>query len=91
MPVAIPAPTLPQILIAREVASEDADRFTMLLPIKIAESIFPELFVMRRTVAARLFPSSARVRIRMRLTVIKAVSADEKNAESISKSTKKII
>lgn len=42
-------------------------------------------------VAARLFPSSAKVRIRMRLTVIKAVSADEKNAESISKSTKKII
>ena len=27
MPVAIPAPTLPQILIAREVASEDADVF----------------------------------------------------------------
>ena len=63
----------------------------MLLPIKIAESIFPELSVMRRTVAARLFPASAKVRIRMRLTVIKAVSADEKNAESISKSTKKII
>ena len=40
IPVDIPAPTLPNISIANVVAREDADRFTMLFPISIAESIF---------------------------------------------------
>ncbi len=56
----------------------------MLLPIRIALSILPESSVIFNTVFARLLPSSARLRIRILFTVVKAVSADEKNAESIS-------
>ena len=45
----------------------------------------PESSVIARTVLARLFPSSARVRILILLTVVSAVSADEKNADSNNK------
>ena len=90
VPVAIPAPKLPKYLIASEVASEEAERLTILFPIRIAESIFPESSVTRRTLSARLSPDSARVRIRILLTVVKAVSAEEKKAESIKSTTKNI-
>ena len=90
IPVAIPAPKLPKYLIASEVASEEAERLTILFPIRIAESIFPESSVTRRTLSARLSPDSARVRIRILLTVVKAVSAEEKKAESIKSTTKNI-
>ena len=85
IPVAIPAPALPKKWIASDVETEEADRFTMLLPIKMAESILPGSSVMRSTRAARLFPDSARVRIRILLTVVSAVSAEEKNAERNNK------
>lgn len=87
IPVAIPAPTLPNKRIANEVAILDAERFTTLLPIKMALSILPESSVTFNARAARLLPSSASVRIRMRLKVVKEVSAEEKNAESSNKIT----
>ena len=90
IPVAIPAPTLPKILTARVVAREEADRFTILLPINIADNIFAELSVTRRTLSAFLFPDSDRVRMRILLTVVSAVSAEEKNDESNNKIIKHI-
>ena len=89
IPVAIPAPTLPHKSRAREVAMEDAERLTILFPIKIALNILPESSVTLSTHAAREFPSSARERIRF--TVVSAVSAEEKNAESKSRMIKIII
>ena len=68
-----------------------ADRFTMLLPIKMALNILPESSVIFNTVFALFLPSSARARIRIRFTVVRAVSADEKNAERANKATKIII
>ena len=56
----------------------------MLLPIKIALNILPELSVIFNTILARLLPSSAKERIRILFTVVKAVSADEKNADNPS-------
>ena len=91
IPVAIPAPTLPHKSRAREVAMEDAERLTILFPIKIALNILPESSVTLSTRAAREFPSSARERIRIRFTVVSAVSAEEKNAESKSRMIKIII
>ncbi len=41
MPVAIPTALLPQRLIAKVVATEEADRLTMLLPIRMALNILP--------------------------------------------------
>ena len=87
IPVAIPAPTFPQSLMASDVARDDADRFTILLPIKIALSILPELSVMRSTHAALLSPSSASARIRIRFAVVRAVSAEEKKADKQSRIT----
>ena len=87
IPVAIPAPTLPQRLMASDVARDDADRFTILLPIKIALSILPELSVMRSTHAALLSPSSASARMRIRFAVVRAVSAEEKKADKLSRIT----
>ncbi len=81
IPVAIPAPTLPNMSIARVVAREEADRFTMLFPINIADSIFLGRVTTFKTLAAFLLPSSAMVFSLILFTVVSAVSADEKNAE----------
>ena len=70
---------------------EEAERFTRLLPIRMALNILPESSVILITILARLFPSSANERIRIRLTVVSDVSADEKNAESASKIIKTIL
>ncbi len=88
IPVAMPAPMLPNMRIASVVAREDAERLTMLFPIKMALSILCISSVMESTRAARLSPPSANVRIRMRLVVVKAVSAEEKNADNSSRRTK---
>ena len=85
IPVAIPAPMLPQRLTAKVVAREDAERFTMLFPIKMALNNLPESSVIARTCFARLSPASARERRRILFTVVSAVSAEEKNADKISK------
>ena len=62
-----------------------ADKLTMLLPIRMALNILEESSVILRTIWAFLLPSSARLRIRIRFTVVSAVSADEKNAERANK------
>ena len=54
---------------------------TMLFPISTVLSIFPALSMILSRVCAFLLPSSARDWIFIRLTVVMAVSADEKNAE----------
>ena len=74
-----------------DIAIEEADRLTRLFPINIAESIFAESSVTRSTLSAFLFPASDRVRIRILLTVVSAVSADEKNEESSRSTIKQII
>ena len=87
IPVAIPAPTLPNRRRARVVAMLDADRLTILFPIKMALSILPESSVTFNALAAFLFPSSASVIIRIRLNVVSAVSAEEKNADKNNRTT----
>ena len=68
---------------------EDAEILTILLPIRMALSILEVCFsVVSSTKAARRLPSSARERSRILLTVISAVSADEKNADSNNKITR---
>ena len=67
------------------VAREDADILTMLFPIKIVLNIFPGFESIFSTRAARLSPPSASVWIRTRFTQVRDVSAEEKNAESISR------
>ena len=57
----------------------------MLFPIKMALNNLPESSVMARTRFARLSPASARERRRILFTVVSAVSAEEKNADKISK------
>ena len=64
------------------VAKDDAERLTILLPIKIALSNFWGSSIICRTRAALGLPSSSNVRIRILLTVVNAVSADEKNADN---------
>lgn len=73
------------------VVMEDADRLTMLLPIKMALNILPESSVISITFFARLLPSSAKERMRILLTVVSDVSAEEKNPEKNSKMIKIII
>ena len=90
IPVATPAPTLPNSWMASVVAREEAEILTMLFPISMALSILCMLSVMVRTRAACLLPDSARVRIRIRLAVVNAVSAEEKKADNSSKRAKTI-
>ena len=81
IPVAIPEPISPQISTANIVARDDAKIFTMLLPMRMAESILPLSLVTFITLAARLSPFSAKFFIRILFTVTRAVSDDEKNAD----------
>ena len=57
----------------------------------MAESIFGEFSVTLSTFSAFLLPASARVLIRILFTVVRAVSEDEKNAESANSINKNII
>ena len=90
IPVAIPtavAPLMPAPIerasfVASMVVREEAERFTILLPIKTALKSLPGFSMSRLTVLAVLFPSSSRLRIRILLTVVSAVSADEKKADN---------
>ena len=90
IPVAIPTPTLPKSFNASDVEMDEAVRFTILLPIKTALNILEELSVTASTLAARLLPSSASVRIRMRFTVVREVSAEEKKPDSSNKIIRQI-
>ena len=66
-------------------AREEAERFTILFPIKIVLNSFPGFSIHFNTSVALLSPSSARERILCRFVVVSAVSAEEKNADSINK------
>ena len=67
------------------VVMEEAVRLTMLLPIRTALNSFSGLEMSRLTVLARLFPSSSRFLMRILLTVVRAVSAEEKKADKINR------
>ena len=85
IPVAAPAALFPKISVTSTVSMEDADKFTTLFPIKMALSILLLFSRSRITHRACLFPLSASVRMRILLTVVSAVSEEEKKAESPSK------
>ena len=70
------------------VVNAEAERFTILFPIKIALSILAELSVIFSVIFARLFPSSAKERIRILLIVVSEVSAEEKNADNPNRKIK---
>ena len=80
-PVPIPTARLPPILLASTVASADALKFTMLLPIRMVVSILPCSSSISSTRAAFRLPFSARERRRWRFTVVSAVSEAEKNED----------
>jgi hypothetical protein len=84
IPVATPAPTLPKSFVAKVVARDDADRFTTLLPIRIADSILSLFSMTSRTRSARLFPDFAMVFILISDTVVRAVSEPEKKLDRIN-------
>lgn len=82
IPVAIPTALLPNKLVVSVVARAEAEIFTMLLPINIVLISLSLLEISLRTLAARLFPLSAIERRVNLLTVVRAVSAEEKNADN---------
>ena len=64
---------------------------TMLFPIRIVLISLPEFSVTLRTREARLLPLSARDLSENLLTVVSAVSAEEKNADSAISTTRMIM
>ena len=90
IPVARPTYAFPNTEIVSVVARAEAEILTMLLPIKMAESILEDWSRIISTLFAFLLSSSARSWICILLTVVRAVSAEEKNAEPTSKSTKQM-
>ena len=87
-PVATPTRLLPNIFSVSVVDSAEAERFTILFPIKIAESILSVFAVISKTFSALLSPFSAKFLILNLFEVMRAVSADEKNAEADNNNTK---
>ncbi len=83
--ITIPAPILLKRLMANAVAIETADKLTMVLPINIALNIFDGFSISLFISLAFLLFSSARLRILSLFTVVNAVSADEKKADSSNK------
>ena len=84
-PVAILTPQSCHNLKANVVVKAEAERFTILLPIRIALSILGESSIIFNTMSALLSPSSDRLRSLMELTMVSAVSADEKKADKAIK------
>ena len=80
-PVAIPTKVFPKTSMVNVVMMADAAMFTMLLPIRMVLSIFPESAITFSRTRAFLLPCSTKDWIRIRLTVVRAVSAEEKKAE----------
>lgn len=78
-------PAFLHMLVINVVVREEAVKFTMLFPIKIALSNLEGLSISFCTVFAFRFPSSASDFIFSLFTVVKAVSADEKKADIKSK------
>ena len=82
IPVEIPTNLLPNNSVVNVVARAEAEILTMLFPIKIVLKSLPGFSVTCKTFAALLLPSSANVFSLILLTVVRAVSDEEKNAES---------
>ena len=82
--IPVPTPTYmsPKARVTRIVARDEAEIFTILLPIRIALNIFGWLSSTFIKVWALLKPASARFLTRILLTAIIAVSDDEKNADN---------
>lgn len=78
-------PAFLHMLVINVVVREEAVKFTILFPIKIALSNFDGFSINFCTVAALRFLSSASDFIFSLFTVVKAVSADEKKADIKSK------
>ena len=91
IPVAIPTAALPKAFVTKVVVRDDADILTMLLPIRIVLISLLEFSVTFRTLDALLLPLSARDLRENLLTVVRAVSAEEKNADSATSTTKMIM
>ena len=87
--VSAPEPILiahdPHICWKKMVVIDEAAMFTMLLPIRIALSILSGFSFNVSTSFAFLLPLSANDLSRIVLTVVNAVSEDEKNADIASK------
>lgn len=69
---------LPNMFVQKVVASAEAEMLTMLFPTRIALNSLLEFSVTFNTLLAFLFPSSARERSFRWLTVVSAVSEEEK-------------
>jgi len=82
IPVVITAPILLKRFMANVVAIETADKLARVLPINIALNIFAGFSISLFISLAFLLFSSARLRILSLFTVVNAVSADEKKADS---------
>ena len=81
IPVAIPMAALPNVSVTNTVVREEAVIFTMLLPIRMVLISLLEFSVTFRTLFALLLPPSDSDLRENMLTVVSAVSADEKNAD----------
>ena len=86
-PVAIPIALFPKTFMVKVVSRDDADRLTILLPIKIALNILLCCSITFDRTTARSTPDSARVRTLILFTVVRAVSDDEKNADNANNIT----
>ena len=84
-PVAIPIYLFPNTDVQKVVVSADADMFAMLLPTRIALRSLLGFSVIFNTFFALRFPSSISERSFIWLTVVSAVSEEEKKADNISK------
>jgi hypothetical protein len=83
-PVATPMKLLPKTSVVNVVARADAVILTILLPTRIVLNILEGFSSTLKTLKAERFPSSERALNLCLLTVVSAVSADEKNADKIT-------
>jgi hypothetical protein len=81
IPVAIPTDLLPNRWVVRVVVRADAEIFTILFPINIVLISLLLSSVIFKTFRARLFPLSDIALSVYLFTVVRAVSADEKNPD----------
>lgn len=89
--VAIPVALMPYFSMAMTVAREEAEIFTILLPMSRALMSLEGFSTSFRALFALLCPSSAKCLNLSRLAAVNAVSAEEKKADKITRITNKII
>ena len=89
--VAIPVALMPYKSMATRVAREEAKIFTILLPMSSALMSLDGFSISLSVLFALLLPSSAICLSFRRFAAVKAVSAEEKNPDKITRVTNKII